>query len=246
MQLEEKGMREEYPKPVQLEDGTYTFKDKNGKLWKHRFERAYDFSEGLAPVKLEDGWTYVDKNGKLWEQRFKDVWLFREGLAKVQLKDGSYTFVDKNGKLWEQRFKNVYSFREGLALVQLKDESCTFVDKNGNICPENYVDDLRLIYKKPENFMTLPTEKFADKKFVEAAVKQVKISLAEMVASKDEIDDEYVKYVKEFLTNVKEKVEKENAKLEEIEKEKMQKEQKQIEKEEKKSKLIDEIKGFEL
>lgn len=100
---------------------------------------------------------------------------------------------------------------------------------------------MRVVYVRPESFMTLPTEKFADKEFVEAAVKQVKISLTDMVAGKDVVDDECVEYVKELLSNVKEKVnkEKENIKLEEMEKEKAQKEQK-------KQDLMNEIKGFEL
>lgn len=167
--------------------------------------------------------------------------MIEEYPRRVELKDGSWTYVDKTGKLWEQRFKAAGPFDDGLAAVQLDDGRDVCVDRNGEIYQKKYINDLRVVYVRPESFMTLPTEKFADKEFVEAAVKQVKISLTDMVAGKDVVDDECVEYVKELLSNVKEKVnkEKENIKLEEMEKEKTQKEQK-------KQDLMNEIKGFEL
>ena len=167
--------------------------------------------------------------------------MIEEYPRRVELKDGSWTYVDKTGKLWEQRFKYAGYFNEGLARVQLEDGRDVCVDRNGNIYQKKYIGNLRMIYRNSESFMTLPTEKFADKEFVEAAVKQVKISLTDMVAGKDVVDDECVEYVKELLSNVKEKVnkEQENTKLEEKEKGKTQKEQK-------KQDLMNEIKGFEL
>ncbi len=165
--------------------------------------------------------------------------MIEEYPRRVELKDGSWTYVDKTGKLWEQRFKAAGPFDDGLAAVQLDDGRDVCVDRNGEIYQKKYINDLRVVYVRPESFMTLPTEKFADKEFVETAVKQVKISLTDMVAGKDVVDDEYAKYVKELLSNVKEKVERENTKLEEKEKGKTQKEQK-------KQVLMNEIKGFEL
>ena len=165
--------------------------------------------------------------------------MIEEYPRRVELKDGSWTYVDKTGKLWEQRFKYAGYFNEGLAAVQLDDGRDVCVDRNGNIYQKKYIGNLRMIYRNSESFMSLATEKFADKEFVEAAVKQVKISLTDMVAGKDVVDDKYAKYVKELLSNVKEKVERENTKLEEKEKGKTQKEQK-------KQVLMNEIKGFEL
>lgn len=165
--------------------------------------------------------------------------MIEEYPRRVELKDGSWTYVNQNGKVWKQRFKAAGSFNEGLARVQLEDGRDVCVDRNGNIYQKKYIGNLRMIYRNPESFMSLATEKFADKEFVEAAVKQVKISLTDMVAGKDVVDDKYAKYVKELLSNVKEKVERENTKPEEMEKGKTQKEQK-------KQVLMDEIKGFEL
>ena len=99
------------------------------------------FIEGLAAVKLKDGWTFVDKDHNIWPERFKNNYHFSEGLAAVELEDG-LTFVDKDHNIWPERFKSVNDFSEGLAKVELKDGQ-TFIDKDHNIWPErfSYIDD---------------------------------------------------------------------------------------------------------
>ena len=82
----------------------YGFIDKTGKVvipckWKD----AWDFHEGLAPVKDANGkWGYIDKTGKLvipcqWE----DAGYFHEGRADVQDANGNWVEIDKTGKVVE-------------------------------------------------------------------------------------------------------------------------------------------------
>ena len=130
-------MKEIYPKPVKLEDETYTFRNEDGSLWPERFKYACSFHEGLARVNLEDGRTFVDKNHKIWPERFKGLGDLREGLAPVVLEDG-VTFVDKDHNIWPERFKDLDYFSEGFAPVKLED-GWTFVDKEHNIWPKRFV-----------------------------------------------------------------------------------------------------------
>lgn len=55
------------------------------------FDGAGDFSEGLAPVKVNDQWGYIDENGKIViAPRFSRAYEFSESLARVQVEDDKY------------------------------------------------------------------------------------------------------------------------------------------------------------
>ena len=96
--------------PVQLDDDSWTFIDKEGKLQEGRYKRAWSYSESYARVKLDDdSCAFIDKEGKLQEGRYKWAWPYREGYAIVQLDDDSgWTFIDTEGNIyktaneWEQ------------------------------------------------------------------------------------------------------------------------------------------------
>ena len=130
---------------VQLPDGAKTFKNKDGSLWSERFEDCRHFEEGLAVVKLKDGWTFVDENHNIWPERFSAVDSFSEGLASVELKDG-WTYVDKNRNVWPERYGRTYPFSEGYGLVDLGAMDSivggpvTFIDKKHNLWSERFKD----------------------------------------------------------------------------------------------------------
>ena len=94
------------------------------------FERAGDFSGGLAPVSLEDGRCgYVDRSGGLAiPARFRACHRFSDGLARVDLGGDAFdaervAFVDRTGKPVvvgpeaSPPFDSAEDFENGLAAV---------------------------------------------------------------------------------------------------------------------------------
>ena len=93
------------------------------------FIEAYEFSEGLAVVRVQDlavsdqrGWRYgyVDRSGALAiPARFDKAFEFSEGLARVGVQD-SYGFITRDGKwLAEASFEEAGDFHEGMAAVKV-------------------------------------------------------------------------------------------------------------------------------
>lgn len=126
---------------VKIED-KYGYIDINEKMViEPRFDFAYDFSEGLAPVRIgteEDGrWGYIDKTGNMViEPQFLEVKGFSEGLAAVKTgerdkKNDKWGFIDKTGQfVIAPQFENTYHFANGVAVV--KSEGNTwYIDKTG-------------------------------------------------------------------------------------------------------------------
>jgi hypothetical protein len=63
------------------------------------FQRAGDFSEGLARVRKDGKWGYIDKTGKLIiPYRFGWARDFRNGVAEVWT-EGKILFIDRTGKV---------------------------------------------------------------------------------------------------------------------------------------------------
>ena len=97
----------------------FTFIDKTGHvITQRRFDYARDFSEALAPVRLNDAWGFIDKTGALAiNPKFEDAERFSPGLSKV-LANGYYGYIDKSGAIVIQpQFKEADSFSEGFAVV---------------------------------------------------------------------------------------------------------------------------------
>ncbi|PKK95981.1 MAG: hypothetical protein CVV59_00920 [Tenericutes bacterium HGW-Tenericutes-4] len=79
-----------------------TFMDKEGKLFAGRYVECRNFSEGLAPVKHENGkWGYVNENGKETRAIFDFAYKFENGKAHVIL-DQKHHYIDKTGKKLEE------------------------------------------------------------------------------------------------------------------------------------------------
>ena len=59
---------------------------------------AYEFAEGLAPVKIKDKWGFIDKTGKIIIPiEYKNVRNFYQGFSQV-IKDDKMYYIDKNNQ----------------------------------------------------------------------------------------------------------------------------------------------------
>lgn len=114
------------------------FVNPSGKLViKCQYDRAADFSEGMAKVLLnttEDvkEYGFINKKGKVCVSGLllKDSWreeiaAFSCGMARIKTADNGLIFIDKEGNTvidtcFTNRYANVYSFSDGLALVAQK------------------------------------------------------------------------------------------------------------------------------
>ncbi|MDF1549663.1 MAG: WG repeat-containing protein, partial [Bacteroidales bacterium] len=58
-----------------------------------------NFHEGLAAIKLQDGWGYIDKEGNMpIPAQFNQAWDFNDGIAKVQDKDYRNYYINRKGE----------------------------------------------------------------------------------------------------------------------------------------------------
>lgn len=83
-----------------------------------QYTEAFDFTEGLAAVKIGGKWGYIDKTGVLViPARFAGAFHFSDGVASVKLDANSplWGFIDKAGKVVIQpQFGMPLWFSEGL------------------------------------------------------------------------------------------------------------------------------------
>ncbi len=110
----------------------WAFLDKTGKVAiPARFERAHDFAEGLARVRLEGKWGFIKPDGAFAvEAIFEDARDFSDGLAAVKL-GGKWGYVDTAGKqVIAPQFEEPERFQEGLALLR-RQGKVGFMDKQG-------------------------------------------------------------------------------------------------------------------
>ena len=115
--------------------------NKTGKVViKPQFEKVGNFSEGLAPVKIDGKWGYIDRIGRMViTPQFAEVRSFSEGLAAVKVGDGplwrldvggdelrrsregggsGFGYIDKTGKMViRPQFERASDFSDGLAQV---------------------------------------------------------------------------------------------------------------------------------
>ena len=77
----------------------YGYKDSTGKvIVTPKYDLAYDFSEGLAAVRINGKYGYVNEKGKeLVAPQYDFSWKFIGGFAAVKLHD-KYGFIDLTGK----------------------------------------------------------------------------------------------------------------------------------------------------
>ena len=124
------------------------------------YDRAENFSEGLAVVGVFDSWTtlgytpwplfkwgYIDKTGKeVIPCKYDVASTFSEGLAAVRIgaigKSGQWGFIDKTGKeVIPFRYFLVEPFSEGLAAVKPYNQ-WGFIDKTGQVVISCKYDDV--------------------------------------------------------------------------------------------------------
>lgn len=132
--------------PVEI-GGKYGYINTGGNLViAAQFDRADEFSEGLAKVRVKDKYGFIDNKGEIViNPEFDDALPFSEGLAAVSIGGRAFNliadrdpigsrkcgFIDKKGHwIITPVFHEVKSFSEGLAAVQV-DEKWGFINKSG-------------------------------------------------------------------------------------------------------------------
>jgi hypothetical protein len=114
----------------------FTYTDAAGRIiTEQRFDAARDFSEGLAPVRVDKYWGYIDKSGKsIILPRFDDAQPFSEGLARVREHD-RWGYIDKSGVyVIRPAFEYAEEFHEGFAVVGNQtdgEDEYWYIGKNG-------------------------------------------------------------------------------------------------------------------
>jgi len=83
-----------------------------------QFSEAFEFSEGLAAVKVGQKWGYIDRTGAIVvKPQFAGAFEFSNGLASVRLEENSpqWGFIDKTGRVVvKPQFGMPLWFSEGL------------------------------------------------------------------------------------------------------------------------------------
>ena len=147
----------------------YGFMDSSGTVIviQPKYDEVFDFSEGLAAVKLNKKFGYIDKTGKeVIPFIYKDAFPLSEGLARVRL-DLNWIFVDNTGKeiISCEKYIDVSCFNEGYARVGIFKKIFSlkylygFIDKTGKeVTPcqydeaSSFTDGKALVKIKNEEF----------------------------------------------------------------------------------------------
>src|SRR2546430_2996596 len=88
---------EPYPKDgVPARDGKEGYIDKTGRpITELKFDKAWDFSEGMAQVRVNGKWGYINKNGSIViSPQYDETQPFKKDFAGVKVK-GLWGFIDK-------------------------------------------------------------------------------------------------------------------------------------------------------
>ena len=124
-------------KPMENEDFKYGFMDKEGNLIiPYKYDRAYDFSEGLAMVYKTknriDYYGYIDEHGnEIIKLKYEYGENFSQDLALVR-HHRKFGFIDKEGGIIVPfKFDDADSFEYGKARVKINKRQF-YIDKAGN------------------------------------------------------------------------------------------------------------------
>lgn len=112
-------------------NGKFGYMDKKGNVVvQPKYDNAYEFSDGLAMVVIDDTYGFIDESGKeVVKIQYADASHFKEGMAAVKV-DDLWGFIDKKGKMViKPQFVMAGSFSEGLARVF--DDQWGYIDKTG-------------------------------------------------------------------------------------------------------------------
>ena len=102
-----------------------------------QFDKAGDFSEGMAPALQDDKWGYIDTSGKwVLQPTYDRVKGFNAGYALV-LKDDQWNYIDKSGTVLQTPVQEkYYDFNEyGVAFYRV-DKKIGLIDTNGKVILE--------------------------------------------------------------------------------------------------------------
>ncbi len=116
------------------EKARYGYVDGTGKMAiPYQFIKAGDFSEGLARVKVEEGWGYIDKTGKtIIKPQFDEAGDFLEGLAGVKM-SAKWGFINSSGSfVIAPQFDQVAPFKNSLARVRMANVMA-YLNKEGKV-----------------------------------------------------------------------------------------------------------------
>jgi len=123
--------------PVENKDFKYGFMDKEGNIIiPYKYDRAYDFSEGLAMVYKTknriDYYGYIDEYGnEIIQLQYEYGESFSQDLALVR-QNRKFGFIDKKGDvIIPFKFDDADSFKHGKARVKIKNYQF-YIDKAGN------------------------------------------------------------------------------------------------------------------
>jgi hypothetical protein len=120
---------------VGLPQCRFSFIDKTGKvITTLKFDDAENFSDGLAPVKINNLWGYINQTGNIAIQpRFTVAWQFSNGRAVIQTKENRLLgYINKSGDVViPPSFEEVSDFSDGLAAVRLPGNDFIYIDKSG-------------------------------------------------------------------------------------------------------------------
>lgn len=108
----------------------FGFINKSGEMViEAKYDFAYSFAEGLAPVELNGKYVFIDKTGKVAiAQEFQRARSFSEGLALVRVND-KFGYIDGNGEfVIEPQFDCASSFANGMAGVNIGGRLSRFSD----------------------------------------------------------------------------------------------------------------------
>lgn len=140
-------------------NGKWGFHDINGKeIIPAIYLNAFNFSEGLAPVLLENAskkgykMIYIDKSGKeIISLKYDKAFPFSEGLAIVEL-NNKYGYIDKLGKeIIPLKYDRTDDFKNGVAVVYKKYKA-GLINKTGKEITsfkyseiENFIDGFAIV-----------------------------------------------------------------------------------------------------
>jgi len=110
-----------------------TYIDKSGHpISTETYQSAKEFSEGLAPVVIDEKWGFIDQSGRLViTPAFDEAWPFSEGLARVGLKR-RYGYIDRYGEqVITTQFEYAEEFSNGRAVVGELGGAYWYINKQG-------------------------------------------------------------------------------------------------------------------
>jgi hypothetical protein len=142
----------------------YTFIDRSGKVISpERYDYAFSFAEGQAPVRVGDRWGYIDKNGTIViPPRFDSASLFSDGRGLVS-GNKLFGYIDRTGEyVITPQFDHAETFSEGRAVVRNRiSGGYYYIDREGrNAFPGTF--DLASPFFKGLAHVLLPSDNSAN------------------------------------------------------------------------------------